>query len=156
MWQGASHGVFWSWWWAEEGREKQVGAPSSQWTAPCEEWQDKPREAHSVPPPVSGDSIIKYDVSAFILRHQLMVNGQRVSGKRWDSLSCRATTSPCLLLRTETSSYLVFQVLCGSVLQQEWSWWVLPPWGHQGPGLSDPATEKQSRRLPRCPPAKNR
>lgn len=37
----------------------------------------------------------------------------------------RSTTSPCLLIRTQT----LFQLLCGSVLQREWSWWVFP---HRG------------------------
>lgn len=35
-------------------------------------------------------------------------------------------TTPCLLLRTEIPSCLVFQVVCGSVLQWEWSCWFSP------------------------------
>lgn len=50
--------------------------------------------------------------------HAEWAEGLRQAVGHWFS---RAPTFLCLLLRTETLFYLLFQFFCGSVLQQEWS-----------------------------------
>lgn len=83
-------------WWAGEGKEKQPVASSSRWVPRCKVWHDRgecfPRWTLwtcGVPASVSGDSTVRWDVSAFILECQCTVKGQRVSGKRRHFLSCR-------------------------------------------------------------------
>lgn len=78
-------------------------------------------------PTISGDSRLKWDIYLHPSMPQLMVKEQKVSGRRCDCLSCRGAASSCLLIRIEGLSCLLFQVLCGSALQREWSWWVSPP-----------------------------
>lgn len=84
-----------------------------------------------------------------------MLNGQRVSGKWWDT--CLAELQPfsafCSELKRSSICFFCFFVALSS--SRNGADLVSSTWGHDVPGISDSATEVQSRKLSHCLSAKH-